>query len=459
MSISSELLTLQNTKTAIRTAINNKGGSVGASDTFASYATAIDNLPSGGDNSTLIDLIERDITSITIPSGTTKIGQWAFGGCTSLTSVTIPNSVTIIYSNAFSNCQQLVSITIPESVTYMQSSVFMGCTRLTSVNIPSGLTILQTETFYDCSSLTGIEIPSSVTSIGDSALRNCTSLTNVTIPSSVTSIGQRAFQGCTSLTNVAIGDSITAIGSNAFNGCSSLTSVIVNAVTPPTLGSNVFTNTNNCPIYVPSASVDAYKAANNWSSYASRIQAIPTPTPTYYAKFTSSDSTINGQTFTGTNGVIGKNDLDNIIGSSQQDSRKSVTAVELTNLVTEISEEVFFNCTGLTSLTIPDSVTQLGNYAFENCSGLTNIIIGSGVTSIGDYCFGQLSNWPTAPTSVTVKATTPPTAGTGIFDEETSGDSPANSNLVIYVPAASVAAYQAASGWSAYASRIQAIPS
>ena len=44
--------------------------------------------------------------------------------------------------------------------------------------------------------------------------------------------------------------------------------------TPPTLSSNALDYTNNCPIYVPSASVNAYKSANNWSTYASRIQAI-----------------------------------------------------------------------------------------------------------------------------------------------------------------------------------------
>ena len=36
------------TKEAIRTAINNKGGTLTTSDTFASYPSAIDNLPSGG---------------------------------------------------------------------------------------------------------------------------------------------------------------------------------------------------------------------------------------------------------------------------------------------------------------------------------------------------------------------------------------------------------------------------
>jgi hypothetical protein len=36
----------------------------------------------------------------------------------------------------------------------------------------------------------------------------------------------------------------------------------------------VFADTNDCPIYVPADSVDAYKAAENWSQYAKRIQAI-----------------------------------------------------------------------------------------------------------------------------------------------------------------------------------------
>ena len=34
---------------------------------------------------------------------------------------------------------------------------------------------------------------------------------------------------------------------------------------------------------------------------------------------------------------------------------------------------IFFLCTGLTSVTIPNSVTSIGNYAFQNCTGLTDI--------------------------------------------------------------------------------------
>ena len=124
---------------------------------------------------------------------------------------------------------------------------------------------------------TTFNIPSGTTKIGDNAFYYCTGLTSVTIPNSVTSIGNDAFSNCTGLTSVTIPNSVTKIGSSAFASCSGLTSITIQATTPPTLGdTNVFKNTNNCPIYVPAESVDTYKNTTNWSSYASRIQAIPT---------------------------------------------------------------------------------------------------------------------------------------------------------------------------------------
>jgi hypothetical protein len=114
------------------------------------------------------------------------------------------------------------------------------------------------------------------TIIGDSAFRSIRSMISVTIPNTVTSIDNNAFNGCDGLTTVIMPSTITSIGDRAFNGCDGLTSVTIKATTPPTLGQSAFNNTNNCPIYVPAASVDTYKAANGWSTYASRIQAIST---------------------------------------------------------------------------------------------------------------------------------------------------------------------------------------
>ena len=93
---------------------------------------------------------------------------------------------------------------------------------------------------------------------------------------STPSIIAYAFRYCKGLTSITIGNGVTSIGEQTFYKCDSLTSVTIQATTPPSLGSSAFSETNNCPIYVPAESVDAYMQATNWSELAGRIQAIPT---------------------------------------------------------------------------------------------------------------------------------------------------------------------------------------
>ena len=181
---------------------------------------------------------------------------------------------TSIGNNALRECTRLTSVTIPNSVTSIGTSAFANCSSLTSIDIPSGVTSIGVDTFDSCSSLTSIDIPDGVTSIGDSTFGWCYGLTSIDMPDSVTSIGGYAFCDCVRLTSIDIPSGVTSIGMNAFSNCRNLTSVTVNAVTPPTLGFTAFYDTNDCPIYVPSASVNTYKSASGLSDYASRIQAI-----------------------------------------------------------------------------------------------------------------------------------------------------------------------------------------
>lgn len=80
-----------------------------------------------------------------------------------------------------------------------------------------------------------------------------------------------AFTGCTSLKIVSFPCSITKLGSNLFKS-SDMDSIIIKAVTPPTIQSNTFNNSNNCPIYVYEQVVEKYKTA--WPSLADRIKAL-----------------------------------------------------------------------------------------------------------------------------------------------------------------------------------------
>ena len=184
------------------------------------------------------------------------------------------DNVTTIGSDAFSGCSSLTSIEIPDSVTGISYQSFYYCTSLSSINIPSGVTSIGYKAFYNCSGLTSINIPSGVTNINDETFRMCKGLTSIDIPDNVTRIGNSAFTLCNSITTCTIGNGVTSIGNDAFYSCYSLTSITVKSTTPPKVYGGAFSNTNNCPIYVPSGSVDAYKAASGWSIYASRIQAI-----------------------------------------------------------------------------------------------------------------------------------------------------------------------------------------
>lgn len=95
----------------------------------------------------------------------------------------------------------------------------------------------------------------------------------VKFETNLTTIGKWAFL-FTEITEIIIPKTVTNIGIAAFGGCTGLTSVTIEATTPPTLGSSAF-NDVNCTFYVPAESVDTYKESNDWSSFASRIQAIP----------------------------------------------------------------------------------------------------------------------------------------------------------------------------------------
>ncbi|MDE5623301.1 MAG: leucine-rich repeat protein [Alistipes sp.] len=205
------------------------------------------------------------------PQPATLIGERAFYNCSNLASITISNSVTSIGNYAFQYCSSLTSITIPDSVTEIGVQAFYSCSSLTSITIPDSVTEIGVQAFYSCSSLTSVTIGNGATSIGERAFDYCRSLTSVTIGNGATSIGERAFYGCSSLTSVTIGNSVTSIGNYAFSGCSSLTNIYCKPTVPPSTGG--YTPFPSCVqnIYVPRASVEAYKNAAYWKEYASII--------------------------------------------------------------------------------------------------------------------------------------------------------------------------------------------
>jgi len=273
MSIATILQSIRTNLSAAWTALINKGATIPANQNIENLATAITSIPSGGTNK-LPSVVDRSVTEITAQDlgNITRIGEYAFDSCTSLINLGIPSSVRTIGQYAFSGCLSLTNIFIDDIVDYCKIECDIGFSS--SPFTAAKNLYINNELVMD------LVIPDSVTEIKpQSAFMGNPSFTSITIGNGVTTIGQSAFSGGFStnmtLITLIIGNGVTTIGQSAFSGHGALTSIRISATTPPTLANaNAFNNTNNCPIYAPYNSVNAYRTATNWASLSSRIQGF-----------------------------------------------------------------------------------------------------------------------------------------------------------------------------------------
>ncbi len=221
------------------------------------------------------------VTDLIIPDGVIAISSDAFYNCISLTSVTISSSVTEIGDYAFCGCEKLVEVinksnlniiagrylhgyvadyakevhtgaskivnqkdylfytyngvnyllghvgsntelVLPESYNDNSYEIYKyawyDCDDIISVVIPDSVTAIYEYAFWDCGSLVSVTIGNGVTAIGEKTFEGC-GMTNIVIPYSVKTIGEEAFAACPHLASVTVGNGVTAINSRAFYGC------------------------------------------------------------------------------------------------------------------------------------------------------------------------------------------------------------------------------------------------
>lgn len=232
------------TKEAIRTAINNKGGTLTTTDTFASYPSAIDSLPSGGGGSlkTLLDATKSTLNLFYNYSGTSVDGLISYSDTSNVTNM----------SGMFRFCKEL--ITIPRLDTSESTNMyymFNQCNKLTTIpQLDTRNVDNMRAMFGNCFKLTTIDI----------TYMNITSSSNSTEFAS----------NCYSLTKLIIRNmpTIPVITSNTFYNCFHFTGTTDGTYNPNGL--------KDGRIYVPDDKVYTLKTETNWSVYADIIVPLST---------------------------------------------------------------------------------------------------------------------------------------------------------------------------------------
>ena len=145
--------------------------------------------------------------------------------------------------------------------------------EIIGVTIPTGVTKIGNKAFYR-SGIINAEILGNVTWIDEEAFSR-TKITSIPLPESLVRIGEQAFEQ-TLLTSITIPASVTNLGDMALGN--SLKEVKYLATTPPVIdipweGASGFDweLSENGKLYVPAASIDAYKAADGWKEFKSII--------------------------------------------------------------------------------------------------------------------------------------------------------------------------------------------
>ena len=311
------------------------------------------------------------------------------------------------YATATVNVASQAKNYIVEGTEYDPTATYSGAfdpkTQIATVTIPNGFTSIAKDAFYKIK-IDNLTIPSSVTTFNTDAFQYCYGLTNgLTIPSTVRSIDYSAFE------------------------YSAIPALIMNSTTPPTINDSILNNWDGY-ILVPAASVDTYKAASGWSNMALRIFPLPN---------------VSGGEIVLT---IKKNGYDiDLFGNRQFQMFKKMyindVEVNPTQRYYTVKTGDVIRCELFDQRSLPQYFDT-----YKNANGyIGTITLPSTIETIPDetICF---TNY----TSLTFLSTTPPTIGQRVFNS--------TNNCPIYVPAESVEAYKAASGWSSYASQIQAIP-
>lgn len=139
------------------------------------------------------------------------------------------------------------------------------------------VTSLRTRACQGATGLQQVNLPN-VTSVGTYAFYGCTGLVTVKLPK-LTTLSSQPFYSCSKLVHADCGQ-VKSIPAQGFNACSALTELILRKTSSICTLSNV-NGVSSTPIgkgtgyvYVPSALIDTYKTATNWSTFAAQFRAI-----------------------------------------------------------------------------------------------------------------------------------------------------------------------------------------
>lgn len=193
--------------------------------------------------------------------------------CSMVKKIEFGENVVGLGTNAFLNMWNLESLVISSGITNIGSHSFDSIGTCHHITFPRSLSIVNAYAFNNTTSITSISFPPTLESVKQYSLFSMQNLRHITFPSNVTTIDRYTACKCNGLLSITLLGNISSIQDRAFQYCSSVRFIdFMRCASVPTLGSqSLYGIPSDCEIRVPAPLAADWKAATNWSEYASQI--------------------------------------------------------------------------------------------------------------------------------------------------------------------------------------------
>ena len=334
-----------------------------------------------------------DINTISIGSGITTLGAYAFNDCFNVTSVSIPTSVTTMASGVFDDCKALTSYSYAGTIAnwlgitfsgtssnpmyYVKKCYVNGTSEISDLVIPNGTTAIKNYAFYNCSGLTSVTLPASLTSSGSAAFSTCTNIANVNFLGNIDQWCSIAFSGNTSnpamyshqlsingveQTDIYLADELSLVKAYVFYNNDALTTISLRNTT--SIDPNALVNCN-ADLTIRGELTGSCGTNVNWSL----LDGVLT--------------------------ISGTGAMNNYLSNSipWYAYRNMIRQVIVEEGVTTIGNGAFYQCVNIENISLPEGLTSIGSSVMSTgpFSQLRELTIPSTVTSIGYNAFQACS--------------------------------------------------------------------
>ena len=323
--------------------------------------------------------------TVAIPDGVTVIAQYTFYGCTSLQNVTFGRSLISIENNAFESCSALISAVCGgTSDLTIGTNAFIRCTSLATVSL-SGAVSIGTNAFYQCAALASADF-GKVQTIGASAFYQCTALASISMPKVVT-IDVSAFQGCSALVGTSGSslstDSLQTVGRSAFQDCTRLVGLTGNNIV--TIGDLAFWNCTSLVSALSMLKIESIgerafgQTAVSAFAFGAALSSIGTDA--IFQDLNLSSISVDGSNpfYTTVEGIL----YDKSVTTLMVCPAKMVkNGLAIPGTVNTIYKSAFYHSSITGEVVLPESVSSVGTNAFRGSSGITSVVVKSSVATL-----------------------------------------------------------------------------